>query len=260
MAKYFRKGQRVIVAQGRIKVDQYTDKEGNKRSRFSGRGRRSGVRRLQTRPRRPPGRERGGRIHGERRLRGIGRAKTVIFRSEHRAEGGRRYGRQSRKQSARKNGRARRVYDILKNHDQETGRSKRRSKPNARPWKQTWQRSGPEPTPRPFATIRPASSRPQTPTGTWSRSPPLSNGGRPGRKERSKPWKNASARSRTSTKSSWLWTRRRRIVLLTMYYPRRTYEQAAEALGMDVSTVSRQRKTAVERLVRKYIRLHGAIE
>ena len=51
-----------------------------------------------------------------------------------------------------------------------------------------------------------------------------------------------------------------KIVLLTMYYPRRTYEQAAEALGMDVSTVSRQRKTAVERLVRKYIRLHGAIE
>lgn len=35
IAKYFRKGQRVIVAQGRIKVDQYTDKEGNKRSRFS---------------------------------------------------------------------------------------------------------------------------------------------------------------------------------------------------------------------------------
>lgn len=51
-----------------------------------------------------------------------------------------------------------------------------------------------------------------------------------------------------------------KIVLLTMYYPRRTYEQAAEALGMDVSTVSRQRKTAVERLVRKYIRLHGTIE
>lgn len=51
-----------------------------------------------------------------------------------------------------------------------------------------------------------------------------------------------------------------KIVLLTMYYPRRTYEQAAEALGMDVSTVCRQRKTAVERLVRKYIRLHGAIE
>lgn len=35
VAKYFRKGQRVIVAQGRIKVDQYTDKEGNKQSRFS---------------------------------------------------------------------------------------------------------------------------------------------------------------------------------------------------------------------------------
>lgn len=51
-----------------------------------------------------------------------------------------------------------------------------------------------------------------------------------------------------------------KIVLLTLYYPRRTYEQAAEALGMDVSTVSRQRKAAVDRLVRKYIRLHGAIE
>lgn len=51
-----------------------------------------------------------------------------------------------------------------------------------------------------------------------------------------------------------------KIVLLTLYYPRRTYEQAAAALGMDVSTVSRQRKTAVEHLVRKYIRLYGAIE
>lgn len=51
-----------------------------------------------------------------------------------------------------------------------------------------------------------------------------------------------------------------KIVLLTLYYPRRTYAQAAELLDMDVSTVSRQRKTAVDRLVRKYIRLHGNIE
>lgn len=51
-----------------------------------------------------------------------------------------------------------------------------------------------------------------------------------------------------------------KIVLLTLYYPGRTYAQAAEILDMDVSTVSRQRKTAVERLVRKYIRLHGAME
>ena len=51
-----------------------------------------------------------------------------------------------------------------------------------------------------------------------------------------------------------------KIVLLTLYYPRRTYEQAAETLGVDVSTVSRQRKTAVERLARKIIRLYGEIK
>ena len=48
--------------------------------------------------------------------------------------------------------------------------------------------------------------------------------------------------------------------VLTLYYPRRTYEQAAEALGVDVSTVSRQRKTAVDRLTRKLIRLYGEIK
>lgn len=53
---------------------------------------------------------------------------------------------------------------------------------------------------------------------------------------------------------------RSKIVLLTLYYPRRTYEQAAEALGVDVSTVSRQRKTAVDRLTRKLIRLYGEIK
>ena len=51
-----------------------------------------------------------------------------------------------------------------------------------------------------------------------------------------------------------------KIVLLTLYYPRRTYEQAAEALGVGVSTVSRQRKTAVDRLTRKLIRLYGEIK
>ena len=53
---------------------------------------------------------------------------------------------------------------------------------------------------------------------------------------------------------------RSKIVLLTLYYPRRTYEQAAEALGVDASTVSRQRKTAVDRLTRKLIRLYGEIK
>ena len=51
-----------------------------------------------------------------------------------------------------------------------------------------------------------------------------------------------------------------KIVLRTLYDPRRTYEQAAEALGVDVSTVSRQRKTAVDRLTRKLIRLYGEIK
>ena len=53
---------------------------------------------------------------------------------------------------------------------------------------------------------------------------------------------------------------RSKIVLLTLYYPRRTYGQAAEVLGVDVSTVSRQRKTAVDRLTRKLIRLYGEIK
>ena len=34
VAKYFRKGQRVIISQGRIRVDSYTDRDGNKRTRF----------------------------------------------------------------------------------------------------------------------------------------------------------------------------------------------------------------------------------
>lgn len=51
-----------------------------------------------------------------------------------------------------------------------------------------------------------------------------------------------------------------KIVLLTLYYPRRTYEQAAEILGVDVSTVSRQRKTAAEKLTRRIIRLYGEIK
>lgn len=49
-------------------------------------------------------------------------------------------------------------------------------------------------------------------------------------------------------------------VLLTLYYPRRTYEQAAEILGVDISTVSRQRKTAVDRLVRRIVRLYGEMK
>lgn len=34
VAKYFHKGQRVIISEGRIRVTPYTDKDGNKRTRF----------------------------------------------------------------------------------------------------------------------------------------------------------------------------------------------------------------------------------
>lgn len=34
VAKYFRKGQRVIISEGRIRVTPYTDRDGNKRTRF----------------------------------------------------------------------------------------------------------------------------------------------------------------------------------------------------------------------------------
>ena len=48
-----------------------------------------------------------------------------------------------------------------------------------------------------------------------------------------------------------------KIVLLTLYYPRRTYEQAAEALAVDVSTVSRRRREAVNRLTRRFVEIYG---
>lgn len=34
VAKHFRKGQRVIISAGRIRIEPYTDKEGNKRTKF----------------------------------------------------------------------------------------------------------------------------------------------------------------------------------------------------------------------------------
>ncbi len=40
-------------------------------------------------------------------------------------------------------------------------------------------------------------------------------------------------------------------LLLTLYYPTRTYNEAAEILGMDVSTLARQRRGAVEALARR---------
>lgn len=34
VAKHFRKGQRVIISSGRIRVEPYTDRDGNKRTKF----------------------------------------------------------------------------------------------------------------------------------------------------------------------------------------------------------------------------------
>lgn len=41
-------------------------------------------------------------------------------------------------------------------------------------------------------------------------------------------------------------------VLLTLYYPYKTYEDAAFELNIDVSTVIRWRKTAINKLVKRY--------
>lgn len=40
-------------------------------------------------------------------------------------------------------------------------------------------------------------------------------------------------------------------VLLTLYYPKRTYEEAAETLDVDVSTIARRRNTAIASLVKR---------
>lgn len=44
-------------------------------------------------------------------------------------------------------------------------------------------------------------------------------------------------------------------VLLTLYYPRCTYEEAAFRLGVETSTVTRWRRTAIDRLTRRMLRL-----
>jgi DNA-directed RNA polymerase specialized sigma subunit len=41
-------------------------------------------------------------------------------------------------------------------------------------------------------------------------------------------------------------------VLLTLYYPKRTYEEAAEILNVDVSTIARRRKAAITSLVKRF--------
>lgn len=68
VAKYFRKGQRVIIASGRIRVDPYTDKDGNKRTRFEVVADEVEFAGITPRRRGSAGREPGRRLHGERGL------------------------------------------------------------------------------------------------------------------------------------------------------------------------------------------------
>ena len=66
VAKYFHKGQRVIISEGRIRVTPYTDRDGNKRTRFEVVA--DEVRGIQTRPGRPGSRKRGRRLHDQRTI------------------------------------------------------------------------------------------------------------------------------------------------------------------------------------------------
>lgn len=44
-------------------------------------------------------------------------------------------------------------------------------------------------------------------------------------------------------------------VLLTLYYPRHTYEEAAYILGVETSTITRWRRKAIDRLAKRITRL-----
>lgn len=155
----------------------------------------------------------------------------------------------------------RRVYDILKNHDQETRTIEAQIEAERAALEadlaEIRTRAYP---PAPFATIRPGVQSSPDPDGNMVKIAAAIER-RTARTKRAVEALEERQRQIENVHEIVLaMDAKAKIVLLTMYYPRRTYEQAAEALGMDVSTVSRQRKTAVERLVRKYIRLHGAIE
>lgn len=98
VSRYFKKGQRVTVAEGRIRVDQYSDKDGNKRTPRRGRGRRRGVCRRPARPGRRPRRKRGRPIRGTtlrrngRRRRRRSSLEGLTFHTTR--KGGNRHGRQ----------------------------------------------------------------------------------------------------------------------------------------------------------------------
>lgn len=49
-------------------------------------------------------------------------------------------------------------------------------------------------------------------------------------------------------------------VLLTLYYPRRTYEEAAEVLDVDVSTITKRRKVAIKKLTNRIAVDSGCIK
>lgn len=257
VAKYFRKGQRVIIASGGSGSTPTLTRTGTKEPASKWWPTKSSSRN----PAAPQRISRPGawppvtwRTRASQRLTG----KTVNFPSDARRKEGERHGRQRKERPRGPDGR--RVYDILKNHDRKCRLLKRRSTQSAPPWKKTWKQSGPEPTRAASDMIRPASQSSPDPDGLLvkvadaiQRRTARTKRATDALEERQRQIENVHEAILTMDAKS-------KIILLTLYYPRRTYAQAAELLDMDVSTVSRQRKTAVDRLVRKYIRLHGNIE
>lgn len=186
-------------------------------------------------------------------------AKTVIFRSEHRQEGG---DDMDAKEKARraKERTTRRVYDILKNHDQETRTIEAQIEAERAALEADLAEIRTRAYPRAVRYDTPRVQSSPDPDGNMVKIAAAIERRTARTKRAVEALEDRQRQIENVHEIVLAMDAKAKIVLLTMYYPRRTYEQAAEALGMDVSTVSRQRKTAVERLVRKYIRLHGAIE
>ena len=103
----------------------------------------------------------------------------------------------------------RRVYDILKNHDQETRTIEAQIEAERAALEADLAEIRTRAYPRAVRYDTPRVQSSPDPDGNMVKIAAAIER-RPGRKGRSKPWKNASGRSKTSTKSSWLWTRRRR--------------------------------------------------
>ena len=104
----------------------------------------------------------------------------------------------------------RRVYDILKNHDQETRTIEAQIEAERAALEVDLAEIRTRAYPRAVRYDTPRVQSSPDPDGTWSRSAAAIERRTARTKRAVEAWKNASGRSTTSTKSSWLWTRRRR--------------------------------------------------